>query len=188
MDTNKGDGNVPRVIDLEEGRLLRALKKGFRNWTSRFGEEFGMETRPSQISFKTLSYLAQSSNDGTFYMYDLIMHLQELGSGFEFNELGPDQKMAVIDRHLLLLDRIRFECMKRLGWLESYPGEECTLVELITQFDKLAPVLQAKLPLLSRDYPGYERYCAMNTLDKEAFVRKLIPKALKEVEAYSTTL
>ena len=118
----------------------------------------------------------------------MIMNLRELGSGFEFNELGPDEKVAVIDRHLLVLDRVRFECMKRLGWLETYPGEESTLVELITRFDKLAPALQAKFPLLSKDYPGYEQYCAMNTLDKEAFVRKLIPKALKEIEAYSTTL
>ena len=179
---------APLIIDLEEGRLLMAVKKGYRNWTSRFGEEFGMETQLSQISFKTLSYLAQSSNDGTFYIYDLIMNLRELGSGFEFNELGPDEKIAVIDRHLLVLDRVRFECMKRLGWLETYPGEESTLVELITRFDKLAPALQAKFPLLSKDYPGYEQYCAMNTFDKEAFVRKLIPKALKEIEAYSTTL
>ena len=188
MEINKRGEKAPRIIDLEESRLVRALKKGFRNWTSRFGEEFGMETRLCHISFKTLSYLAQSNNDGTFYIYDLIMRLREVGSGFEFNALGPDQKMAVIDRHLLLLDRIRFECMKRLGWLETYPGGEYTLVELITQFDKLAPVLQAKLPVLSRDYPGYDRYCAMNTLDKEAFIRKLIPKALKELEAYSTTL
>jgi hypothetical protein len=188
METKNRFDKGPRIIDLEEGRLRRALKKGYRNWSSRFGEEFGMETRFSHISFKTLSYLAQSSNDATFYIYDLIMHLRELGSGFEFNELGPEEKMVVMECHILVLDRIRFECMKRLGWLETYPGEEFTLVEIITQFDKLAPVLQSRLPRLSKDYPGYDRYSAMNTFDKEAFVRKLIPKALKEIEAYSTTL
>ncbi|MCP4667119.1 MAG: hypothetical protein GY849_12215 [Deltaproteobacteria bacterium] len=188
METNKTHEKTPRVIDLEEGRLLRAVKKGYRNWASRFGEEFGMETRLSHISFKTLSFLSQSGHDGTFYLYDLIMNLRGLGSGFEFNALGPDEKMAVIDRHLLLLDRVRFECMKRLGWLETYPGEECTLVELITKFDKLAPALQAELPLLSKDHPGYEGYCAMNSFDKDAFVRKLIPQALKEIDAYSNTL
>ncbi len=188
MTSENRNQKVSRVIDLEDGRLLIAVKKGYRNWVSRFGEEFGMETKLSHISFKTLSYLAQSNNDGTFYIYDLIMNLLELGSGFEFNELHPKEKMAVIDQHLFLLDRIRFECMKRLGWLETYPGKEFTPVELITQFDKLAPGLQAKLPLLSKDYPDYRRYCVMNTFDKEAFVRKLIPKALKEIEAYSTTL
>jgi hypothetical protein len=116
------------------------------------------------------------------------MNLDELGSGFEFNELPPKKKIAVIDRHLFLLDRIRFECMKRLGWLVTYPGEELTLVELVTQFDKLAPGMEAEIPALSPEYPGYKRYSAMNTFDKDAFVRKLVPKALKEIEAYSTTL
>jgi hypothetical protein len=37
------------------------------------------------------------------------MNLLTLGSGFEFDELHSKQKMAVVDRYLFLLDRIRFE-------------------------------------------------------------------------------
>ena len=38
----RGKGNkTPQVIDLEEGRLLLAVRKGYRNWESRFKEEFG---------------------------------------------------------------------------------------------------------------------------------------------------
>ena len=180
--------HMTQVIDLEQGRLLISVKKGYRNWASRFKEEFGLETRLSGISFKALSCLAQGKERETFYFYDLIMNLQNLGSGFEFNELSPKKKMVVIDQYLFLLDRVRFECMKRLGWLESYPGEEFTLVELITRFDHLAPGLQAEIPVVSRDRPGYKAYSAMNTFDKEAFVRRLIPMALKEIQDYSTTL
>ncbi len=179
---------MSRVIDLKENRLIMAAKRGYRNWESHFKEEFGLNTQFSQISFKTLSCLAQGKDKGTFYLYDLIMRLKNLGSGFEFNELSPKKKMAVIDQYLFLLDQIRFECMKRLEWLESYPGEEFTLVQLITQFDKLAPRLQATIPILSQGYPGYKRYSSMNTFDKEVFVRKLIPKVLEEVQGYSTTL
>ena len=179
---------MPQVIDLEHGRLRIAVKKGFRNWAGRFKEEFGLETGLSEISFKTLSCLAQGKDRESFYLYDLIMNLQSLGSGFKFNELSPKKKMAIIDQYLFLLDRIRFECMKRLGWLESYPGEEFTLVELITRFDKLAPGLQAKIPVLSQGRPGYKAYSAMNTFDKDVFVRKMIPMALKEIANYSTTL
>jgi len=123
---------MQRVIDLQEGRLLLAVKRGYRNWTSQFREDFGLDTRLCHISFKTLTHLAQGRDKGAFYLYDLIMSLKDLGSGFEFNELDPKNKMAVIDLHLFLLDRIRFEYMKRLGWLANYPGEEFTLVELIT--------------------------------------------------------
>ena len=179
---------MSRVIDFEEGRLLVAVKRGYRNWVSRFKESFGPETRLSQISPATLSYLAQGKEKGTFYIYDLIMNIQHLGSGFEFNELHPKKKMAIIDQYLFVLDRIRFECMKRLGWLKSYPGEEFPLVELIVKFDKLAPSLQAKVPVLDQGHPNHEEYAAMTTYDKEAYVRKLIPKALEEIQNYSTTL
>jgi len=118
---------MSRVIDLEEGRLLVAVKRGYRNWEKRFKESFGPETKLSQISSATLSYLAQGKDKGTFYIYDLIMNLQHLGSGFDFSELNPRQKMALIDQYLFVLDRVRFECMKRLGWLKSYPGEDIPL-------------------------------------------------------------
>ncbi|MBW1868652.1 MAG: hypothetical protein JRI73_05005 [Deltaproteobacteria bacterium] len=177
-----------RVIDLQEGRLLLAVKRGYRNWTSQFKENFGIDTRFCHISLKTLTYLAQGRDKGAFYLYDLIMSLKDLGSGFEFHELDPKSKMAVIDLHLCLLDRVRFEYMKRLGWLDSYPGEEFTLVELVTQFNRIAPGLQAKIPLLSQDHPDYKEFSAINTFDKEGFIRNLIPKLIKEIEGYSDTL
>jgi len=184
----KREDKMAGVIDLAEGRLLKAVKKGYRNWVGRFKENFALETRFSDISFKTLSYLAQGKDKGTFYLYDLAMNLQGLGSGFEFNELGQKKKMIVIDQYLFLLDRVRFECMKRLGWLESYPGEKFTLVDLITQFDTLAPDLQAQVPVLSKDHPDYKTYSSVNTFEKEAVVRKLIPKLLVKIKDYSTTL
>jgi hypothetical protein len=179
---------MTRVIRLEEARLRMAAKRGYRNWTGRFKEAFGLETRLTGISIETLSHLAQGKDKGTFYLYDLIMNLREMGNGFEFNELSPKNKMAVIDLYLFLLDQIRFECMKRLGWLERYPAEDVTLVEMIVKYEELAPVLQARVPLLSRSHPGYEQYMKLNTFDREGFVRKLIPEVLKQVNGYSSTL
>jgi hypothetical protein len=111
-----------------------------------------------------------------------------MGSGFEFYELSPEEKIEVIDEYLFLLDMIRFECMKRLGWLESYPGEDISLAELIIRFEKLAPHLQAKVPILDKRHPSFEKFKNMDTIDKESFVRKMIPKAIGEFQAYSSTL
>ena len=97
------------VVDIRKARLSVAVRRGFRNWKSQLNEEFGLETRLSQLSQKTLTFLAQGRDKSTFYLYDLIMNLQNLGSGFEFNDLNPKEKMAVIDRYLFLMDRIRFE-------------------------------------------------------------------------------
>jgi len=174
---------MPRVVDMEEGRIALAAKRAYRNWESRFEEHFGPKTGLKDLSLRTLCTLAHGRDKGTFYLYDLIMNLENLGSGFEFNELSPGQKMRVIDRYLFLLDRLRFECMKRLGWLEAYPGENMPLVDMVLRFDEAAPDLQARIPSLSRGHPGYERFARLNTYDREAFIRKLIPRALKEIEA-----
>lgn len=177
------------VVDLEKARLEMTARRGYRNWSSRFGEDFGLSTTLSHISLKTLVCLTEGKENSSFYLYDLIMNLENLGSGFEFNELDPKEKMSVIDRHLFLLDRIRFEYMKRLGWLESYPGEEFTLVELIINFDRLAPDLHAKTPVLTKDHPAYSEFCnMMNPFEKEEFIGKLIQRALREIEDHSTTL
>jgi hypothetical protein len=168
--------------------MQMAVRRGFRNWVSRFEENFGIDTKLSHVSAATLALLAQGREEGTFYLYDLILNLEELGTGFDFHELKPNAKMAVMDRHIFLLDRIRFECMKRLGWLENYPGEENTLVELITQFDSLGPNLQAKVPRLSRKHPDYDDYRHLNVFDQETFVRKMIPRALQEIQDSAETL
>ncbi|MFP4087763.1 MAG: hypothetical protein ACLFUL_13320 [Desulfobacteraceae bacterium] len=171
-----------RVIDLQEERELIAVKRAFRNWVNRFHEDFGPETRLGDISLETLSFLARGKENGTFYLYELIMEIKNLGSGFQFNELPPKEKMGVIDQYLFLLDRIRFECMKRLGWLQAYPGEEFPLVILVTEYDRLAPGLQANIPLLREDHPDYHNFAAISTYDKEAFVRKMIPRLMRALE------
>ncbi len=165
-----------------------AAKKAYRNWVSKLGESFNAKTQLSHISLRSIVFLAQGKEKSPFYLHDLIMNLLNLGSGFEFEELDSKQKMAVVDRYLFLLDRIRFEYMKRLGWLESYPGEEFTLVDFVIQFEALAPGLQTKTPVLSRNHPDYERFSKMGAFEKEEFIRKLIPKALREIQDSSTTL
>lgn len=179
---------MPEVVDIQKARLALMAKRGYRNWKTQFGEEFGVQTLCSSLTDRTLASLAQGKDKSTFYLFDLVMTLQNLGSGFEFNALNPKEKMAVMDRYLFLLDRIRYEYMKRMGWLAEFPGEEFSLVELIISFDELAPRLQAQTPLLSTEHPAYETFIKMNAFEREEFIRKLIPAALREIENHSTTL
>lgn len=176
------------AIDLNEARKDIAVRKGFRNWKTHFGEDFGLHTMLTDISTRSLMMLAEGRDNSTFYLLDLIMSLQNLGSGFEFNELPPKEKMRVMDSYLFLLDRIRYEWMKRLGWLDEYPGEGLSLVELVLSSEELAPRLQARTPLLSRQHPQFGEYFGMNGFQKEELVRKLIPLALKAIQDQSTTL
>ena len=174
---------MSQVIDINESRMLVATRRAYRNWNSHFKEEFGPVTRTCHLSLGTLSYLAQPKEKGTFLLYDLIMNLKGLGSGFEFEGMSPDKKMIVIDHYLFLLDRLRFECMKRLGWLQEYPGEEYPLVELISDYEMLAPGLCAKIPVPGPDFPPCGDYYRMNNFEREAHIRKQIPTALEAIES-----
>ena len=165
-----------------------AVKRGFRNWNSRFIEHFDIDTTLCAVSIEALSFLGRGKEKGTFYLYDLIMSLKDLGSGFEFYEMHPGNKMLVIDHYLFLLDRIRFECMKRLNWVESYPGEHLTLVELVVVFEKQGLFLQAKSPQLSAEHPAYEEFSALTPYDREGFIRKMIPDLMKKTKGYSNSI
>ncbi|MBW2129263.1 MAG: hypothetical protein JRH13_07845 [Deltaproteobacteria bacterium] len=179
---------MTEVVEIASARLELAVKRGYRNWKTRFKEAFGRETRFAHLSDPTLAVLARGKDEGTFYLFDLIMSLEHLGSGFEFGELDPRRKIAVMDRYLFLLDRLRYEYMKRKGWLAEYPGEEFSLVELLLSYERLAPRLQAETPILSKDHPAYEGFSKMSAFEREEFIRRLIPEALRELEDQSTTL
>lgn len=170
---------MTRVVDFDKARTEVAARRGYRNWKSRFQETFDPGTRAVDLSDPTLAFLAQGNEESAFYLYDLIMHALHLGSGFEIRELNAADRMAVMDRYLFLLDRLRFEIMKRLGWLESYPGEEVSLVEMIVRYEDIAPGIQARVPALHRTHPQHEAFQSVSAIEKESLIRKLIPRALE---------
>ncbi len=176
---------MTQVISLKKGKTRILAKKAFRNWKSQFKEDFSPETCLTHISLETLSFLAQGKDKGTFYLYDLIMGLHHLGSGFEFNELSPENKMRVIDQYLFLLDRIRYEGMKRLGWLTHYPGEDVPLMEMIIRFETLAPNLQGQIPMMNPGFSSSKAFFSVSTYEKEGVVRKLIPRLLEELKKFT---
>jgi len=83
---------MTEVIELEKAKQDMAVRRGYRNWKSQFQEDFGSDTRLSDISTKTLSLLAYGKDKSTFYLFDLVMNLRSLGSGFEFTELDPRKR------------------------------------------------------------------------------------------------
>ncbi len=172
---------MTEVVNLDDARLELKIKKGFKNWMSRFDGDFGISTRISDFKNRDLAFFADGDKESAFYVYGLIININYSGSGLLFDELAPLDKIAVIDIQLFLLDRIRYEYMKRLGWIDCYPGEEYTLAELILDFNDLAPGIQATPPELSNSHPDYPEYMKKNIYEKEETIRKLVPEALNRV-------
>ena len=126
---------MAEVIDLEGFRRKLAADQAFRTWLARFKEQFGPETRLQDLSPQTLLYLATPGEDNLYVYFDLIMGARGLGGSvrFRLDDLDYTVKLKIMDTAFALVDRVRFEVMRRLGWVDAAPGIDTPIIELVQQ-------------------------------------------------------
>jgi len=167
------------VIQLETIRRQLAAKRGFHYWSRRFGEVFSEDTRLQDLSSATLGKLIQAGEQTTQALNELIMGVKNIDSESQPHRMDNSQKMAIMDMAIFLIDQIRFECMRRLGWIESYQTMDASLVDMIADFADWRSSGQAYTPPLAPDHPRYGEYLKEFDTDRMAFVRRLIPEAIE---------
>ena len=115
---------MAEIIDLERFRSKIAADQGFRSWLARFQEQFGPDTRLQDLSPSTLLYLGTPGEENLFVFFDLVMGAQGLGGSvrFRLDDLDNDIKMKIMDTAFALVDLVRFEVMRRLGWVVTTAG------------------------------------------------------------------
>lgn len=168
-----------KLLDLEEERRHLVAKKGFESWTRRFSESFGANTAMGDISDRTLSALIQSGEESAMPLYDLIMGILGLGKGPRFYSLEARQIMLVTDITLFLLDQLRFEAMRRLGWIEDSPTFHIPLLDIVQQFKSRFSAIKHETPPLAKNHRYFKEYEETFEGDRGGFVRKLIPEVIK---------
>jgi hypothetical protein len=87
--------------------------------------------------------------------------------------------MRVVDIHLMLADQVRFEMMRRLGWLKSLPLARYSLVEIVQQFESLKQQARQNPPELIDTHPEYNAYLQLAGGDKEVFIRRMLRDAIE---------
>ncbi len=176
---------MAEIFDLERFRRKLAADKGFRSWLSRFQEQFGADTRLKDLSAQTLNFLASPGEDNLFILFDLIMGSQGLGSSvrFRWGEMDAGLKLKIIDTALLIMDRVRFEVMRRLGWVEGVPDEDTPLIGLVGRAWKEGAAFAGELPRLSKSHPDYESYSRLAARDQGILLRRQIPRAVAAFQA-----
>lgn len=167
-----------KVIDLKGYAAERALRQGLGLWRRCFPEELTRETRLADLSDQTLLALARLGPETTPVLYELIMGLLGLGSKDRFPILSGPVKMKVLDIYLFVVDQIRWECMRRLGWISGFPAEEYPLVELIWDHQTIKSGFSPPSPRLSKTHPDFPDFERAQPLGGEAVLRRLIPAAL----------
>jgi hypothetical protein len=177
---------MSQILDLTAYRSKQVEERAFGAWRKRFGESYGAETKVGDFSDSTLYFLAKPGEETAIAYYELIMGILDLGKAPKFYYLDEVQQLRVVDIHLFLADQVRFELMRRLGWLSSFPGEEYTLLEMVQAFDTTKAEVRKTPIALSPSHPDYGVFDKLAIEDKQVFVRRKLLKALEAFRAKIT--
>lgn len=171
---------MAEIINLSHFRSKVAADQGFRSWLARFQEQFGPDTRLQDLSPSTLLYLATPGEENLFVFFDLVMGAQGLGGSvrFRLDDLDNDIKMKIMDTAFALVDRVRFEVMRRLGWVAALPAAEVPIIEMVRQAWRLGAEFDPAPPVLVPEHPDYPAFARLNAMDRVVFLRRLIPRAV----------
>jgi len=157
------DGELTRVIcghcsGLSKKRRRLVARRAFQNWVRRFSDHFDENTTLAGLSDTTLGFLIRGGEEDLLPIYDFILGVLGWGGGVHFYDLEGSKKMYVMDISLFLLDQLRFESMKRLGWVEDFPTRHIFLLDLVEQYGEHFSSRRHETPFLSPTHPFYGEY------------------------------
>jgi hypothetical protein len=173
---------MTKVVDLHHYRTKVVEQRAFGPWQKRFGEAYDANTCLSDLTDKTLYFLAQPGEDSSMAYYEMIMGVLDFGPATKFNYLASEQQMRVVDIHLFLADQMRFEMMRRLQWLEALPCQNSTMISMVQTYEQMRKRFKDNPPGLAPSHPGHEAYQKLAIRDKEVFIRQMLREALEEFE------
>jgi hypothetical protein len=173
---------MSKVVDIKTYHLNRALQLGLPAWQAKFKDPLKLETRLADLSDQTLLTLAQLQGDKALLLQGLIMGFLGLGPAAKFHFLEGRTKLEVLDAFFFMADQIRWECMRRLGWVHDFAGETFPLVELILNHRTIKQDFTPRYPQLDESHPEYNQFVQRRPLEAEVVVRRLIPSAIALLE------
>jgi hypothetical protein len=182
---DKDKANVAEVVDLDRFRRKLAADKGFRTWLKRFQDQFGPDTRLEDLAPETLLYLATPGEENLYVFFDLVMGAVGLGGAvrFRLDDLETPTKLRIMDAAFALMDRVRFEVMRRLGWVEGVPGADVPLIVLVQQAWQQGSAFAQEVPPLAPSHPDYESFQNLGPIDRGTTIRRLIPRAVAHFQS-----
>ncbi len=170
---------MEKIVDIQAYRAKAFKERVFGPWQQRFNESYDIDVRFSELSDKTLYFLARPGENSTAAYYELIMGILDLGPAPTFNDLLNRDQMRVVDIHLFLADQMRFEIMRRLKWIAQLQCNTQSLVQMVLDFDSVKSACKTSPPELAASHPDYNAYRQLTQGDKEVFIRRMLQDALE---------
>jgi hypothetical protein len=174
---------MAEIISFEYLKTGHRQNQCFRSWRDHFNEDINSQSLLTDLSDGVLYRLATPGERSNTLFYKLILCLLGYNQNTDLTFLDKTIQIDLIDIHMFLCDLIRFEIMRRLGWLSELPICRFPVVELITDYKQKKEFFNHWPPELSHQHPKYPEYQWLVEGDRQVFIRRLFADALKAFDA-----
>ena len=172
---------MDKIVSLKNYRRQKSSRRGFKEWKPLVSPSMCLDenTTWSDLPDDLILILCEDKAESRLLIYHLIMGTLDMGSGYEFETLPPDQLLSLLDIYFMVVDIVRFECMRRLGWIEGIHYVDEPIIDLILNMVKGNRPGFIQIRRLSRAHPGYDQDIESGGLDRQTLVRKYMKQAIQ---------
>lgn len=169
------------IISLESHKVRKAADRGFREWRRLFRSvtDFDEHTKWSDLPDEIILFFCEEGPESKHAFYDLLMRAHELGTGHDFEAQTFDRFSTLMNAYFFITDQARFECMRRLGWIETIPRGDRSIIDLVMDSETYEYAAQLEAPVPAPTHPAYEEDIQSRGIDRPALVRKHTPQAIR---------
>lgn len=172
---------MDNIVSLNNHRRKKAAWRGFKKWRPFVppGVSLDENTAWSELPDNLILFLCEDKRESRLLVYHLIMGALDRGSGHKFEILPHNQLLPLLDIYFMVMDMVRFECMRRLGWIEEIHYADEPIIDLVLNMARSDAPIFIQIPRMSKAHPGYAQDIESNGLDRQALVRKYAKEALE---------
>jgi hypothetical protein len=175
---------MAEIICLESRKHRKAAARGFREWRRIFQSmtDFDEHTRWADLPDEIILFFCEEGPESKHAFYDLLMSAHHGGNGHDFETQAYDRLSILMNAYFFITDQARFECMRRLGWLESIPRGDKPVIEVVMDSGTYDYAALLETPEPTSAHPAYEENRQSRGIDRAALVRQHIPEAIRKFE------
>ncbi len=175
-----------KVISLLSHKYQKAAEVGFQEWRRLFEPvaNFDRHTRWADLPDELMVFLCEENPESQFSFYDLIMRSLGLGTGHDFEKQPFERLTLLMNAYFFIMDQARFECMRRLGWLERIPRKGQAIIEVIMESEHYDYPTLLETPEPTPAHPAYLEYLTITLdLERSVLIRRSFPEAIRRFKA-----
>lgn len=177
-----------KVMSFASHKFRKAADRGFGEWRRLFSSitSFDEHTRWTDLPDEVIRFFCEETPESKHGLYDLIMNSHQLGSGYDFEAQPFERLSTLLNVYFFITDQARFECMRRLGWVEVVPGDDKPIIEVVMAAATYEYASLLETPAPTPLHPCYSEDVRSNGMDRAALVRRYAPQAIEQFSAQTS--